>query len=314
MAKRAGVTIAFFLALAAVSISGPGAWGQEQAVPRDSQPRPQLQPESEDDVPVERDSRLDRPDTVRPNTTRPNTVRPDSSAPDTAQPDTTRPDTARTGDPRRMVVLIFNHGTRRPQRRHVCNRERDIPQVVIAVAQRTKWRVHYLCSTATDGSEQGSYTYKRAKEIERVVDAYRARGVPASRIFLLGHSAGAWSSLIAARQYGHKFNAVVAFAPAFAGPRYEVAQFPWWRNRIRPRQVTDILSAGRMRALVFAYPDDAFNRPRELAFLKQLTGVRLVTFDRCPERTHGTTYSGCFARMAAPEVERYIRARLAAKP
>ena len=34
------------------------------------------------------------------------------------------------GDPAQAVVLIFNHGTSRPQRRHQCNEERDVPAVV----------------------------------------------------------------------------------------------------------------------------------------------------------------------------------------
>lgn len=248
---------------------------------------------------------------IRPdgNATRPDTIRPDTTSPDT----TDRHDSVRPDDAQRTVVLIFNHGTRRPQFRHVCNRERDIPAVVRSMARETRWRVHYLCSTATDEGVHGSYTYKRAREIERVVDAYRARGVPASHIFLVGHSAGGWSSLIAARRFGHKFNAVIAFAPAFAGPRHETAKYPWWRNELRPRQIRDILQAGRMHALVFAYPDDAFNRPRELAFLTRLQGVRLVAFDRCAERHHGTTYSACFARAAAPTIVDYIRARLAPK-
>ncbi len=211
-------------------------------------------------------------------------------------------------------MLIFNHGTARPQRRHPCRRSSDIPPVVEAVARRMHWRVHYLCSTAVDGDRQGSYTYKRAREIERVVDAYRAKGLPAARIFLLGQSAGAWSSLIAARRFGAKFNAVIAFAPAFAGPRYEAQRYPRWRFEIRPRQVKDILQAGRLRALVFAFPEDVYNRPRELNFLTRLDGVRLVTFDRCPRRDHGTAYSACFARIAGPMITRYIRARLAATP
>jgi pimeloyl-ACP methyl ester carboxylesterase len=283
-----------------------GAWGQavEEDGPRPAPPstRPADPPANRAPDGVEedgerRDSRRSSPET-----------RPDRrDAADTSDP-------VRVDAPKRTIILIFNHGTRRPQVRHVCRRGNDIPRVVKALATRPRWRVHYLCSRAIDGGDQGSYTYKRAREIERVVDAYRAKGVPAAHIFLVGHSAGGWSSLIAARRFGAKFNAVIAFAPAFAGPRHEARQYPWWRGKIRPRQVTDILQARRLRALVFAYPDDAFNRPRELAFLKRLPGVDLVTFDRCPERGHGTTYSDCFAREAAPRIERYIRARLAARP
>ena len=45
------------------------------------------------------------------------------------------------------------------------------------------------------------------------IEQDRARGVPDSHIFVLGHSAGGWSSLMAARKDASGFNAVVAFAP-----------------------------------------------------------------------------------------------------
>src|ERR1041385_1115275 len=68
-------------------------------------------------------------------------------------------------DPRNAVVLIFNHGTARPQQRHVCNENRDIPGILREVAAANGWTVRYLCSSATDEGVRGSYTYKRADEI-----------------------------------------------------------------------------------------------------------------------------------------------------
>src|SRR6185503_20428244 len=93
-------------------------------------------------------------------------------------------------DPAKAVILIFNHGTYRPQRRHQCNEDKDVPAVVRDLADANGWTIHYLCSAATDEGVAGSYTYKRADEILAVVASYRGRGVSAQRIFLLGHSAG----------------------------------------------------------------------------------------------------------------------------
>jgi pimeloyl-ACP methyl ester carboxylesterase len=214
-------------------------------------------------------------------------------------------------DPAKAVVLIVNHGTYRPQRRHRCNEGADVPAVVRDLAQAHTWTIHYLCSAAIDDGVDGSYTYKRADEILALVADYRGRGVPAERIFLLGHSAGGWSSLMAARKDHSGFNAVVAFAPAFAGPRHEEAQYPKWRRELAPAQTAYLRQAKRIEALIFAYSDDDFDRPSELAPLESVPGVRLLAFDACSSG-HGTTYTECFRAGAKVEIEDYIKTRLKA--
>ena len=86
-------------------------------------------------------------------------------------------------------------------------------------------------------------------------------------LFLAGHSNGAWTALMMMKDVNTRFNGVIAFAPAFAGKRSEISFAPWWRNTTRPRQIKEMLTAPRMDALVFAYENDAFNRPQELQFL-----------------------------------------------
>jgi pimeloyl-ACP methyl ester carboxylesterase len=223
----------------------------------------------------------------------------------------TAPREAVTGDPAQSVVIIFNHGTYRPQRRHQCNEEKDVPAVVRDLAEANGWTVHYVCSAATDDGDAGSYTYKRADEILAAVAAQRARGVPAQRIFLMGHSAGGWSSLMAARKDPTGFNAIVAFAPAFAGPRHEEAQYPKWRRELAPAQTAYLREARRIEALIFAYSDDDFDRPSELAPLESIPGVRLLAFDAC-QGGHGTTYSDCFREGAKVEIADYVKTRLRA--
>jgi pimeloyl-ACP methyl ester carboxylesterase len=221
------------------------------------------------------------------------------------------PPAAIPGDPAQAVLLIFSHGTYRPQRRHPCDEERDVPGVVRDVAAANGWTVHYLCSAATDDGIDGSYTYKRADEILAAVAALRARGAAAQRIFLLGHSAGGWSSLMAARKDASGFNAIVAFAPAFAGPRHEEAQFPKWRRELAPQQTAYLRQAPRIEALIFAWSDDDFDRPADLAPLESIPGVRLLAFDAC-RSGHKTTYTECFREGARAEIEDYIKTRLKA--
>jgi pimeloyl-ACP methyl ester carboxylesterase len=239
------------------------------------------------------------------------------SPPPAAPPDSTplqdRPGIATLplpADPATAVVLIFNHGTYRPQFRHVCNEDRDIPGLVRDLAATHGWRVHYLCSDVTDGNEPGSYTYKRADEILAVAAAYRAKGVQARHLFLLGHSAGGWSSLMAARKDPSGFNAVVAFAPAFAGTRAEATQYPRWRGEYAPRQITYLRQAKRIDALILSYSDDSYDRPEDLAPLESIPGLRILAFDVCGAG-HGTTYTECFRTGARVEIEDYLKQRLA---
>lgn len=222
---------------------------------------------------------------------------------------------AETGRPapaqgRTSVVLIFNHGTARPARQHECDETRDVPALVREITADNEWELHYLCSEAADEGVRGSYTYKRADEILAVVAQYRRKGIPARRIFLLGHSAGGWSSLMAARKDHSGFNAIIAFAPAFAGPRSEEQQYPIWRRQLQPQQIAYLSSALLINALIFAFNDDTFDRPEELAPLKAVPGLRIVPFSDCEGGGHRTAYTACFRRAARPQVEAFIKARL----
>jgi hypothetical protein len=117
---------------------------------------------------------------------------------------------------------------------------------------------------------------------------------------------------MAARKDASGFNAIVAFAPAFAGPRYEEAQYPKWRRQLAPAQTAYLKQAKRIDALIFAYSDDDFDRPSELAPLESVPGIRIIAFDAC-HKGHGTTYSECFREGAKVEIEDYIKQRLQAQ-
>jgi hypothetical protein len=173
-------------------------------------------------------------------------------------------------DPAATKVLIYSHGTTRPHRREDCRLPYNaVPPLLMRIGARPDFAIYYLCSQATDEGETGSYIGKRTAEILDLLDRMRAAGVPPGNIFLVGHSAGAWSSLMAMKAQGRAFNAAIVFAPACCGPRHERSIFPVWRETIRPAQVAQMTAVARIEALVIAFPDDAFNRPRDLAFLRE---------------------------------------------
>jgi pimeloyl-ACP methyl ester carboxylesterase len=196
--------------------------------------------------------------------------------------------------PTDRLVIVYSHGTTNPRRAEDCGAWFNQIPGSIRSQQSVNVLIFFLCSNAREARSTwgtaGEYVYRRVDEIEAVVDAIIGAGVSPDRIFLAGHSAGGWASLMAAARFGHKVNGVIAFAPAFAGPRAEEERYPWWRQEARPRQAQELLDAPSLTALVFAYEDDPFERPADLGFLVEAhPAVRLVGY-ACPGRTGHTTH------------------------
>lgn len=212
------------------------------------------------------------------------------------------------------IVLIYNHGTYRPQVIENCAAFHNQPPPSILKLQQLnpKIEIYQLCSKAWESSaieDAGSYIYQRVNEVEATLDQLLASGVQAHNIFLVGHSAGGWTSLMAASRFPNKFNASIAFAPAFAGKRSEAKYFPWWRSQIRPQQIEAMLQAPRIKALVFAYEHDAYNRPQDLAFLDQRypVSVELIAYDCGNHFAHQTHHYDCQAEQTTQRIYQYIQ-------
>jgi Phospholipase/Carboxylesterase. len=126
-----------------------------------------------------------------------------------------------------------------------------------------------LCSKSTDGNKPGSYIEKRVNEIDKVLDQLLDKGIKPKNIFLSGVSAGGWSSLMLMPKVGKKFNSAMVLAPAGWGTRDEINKYPVWRKEIRPRQGKQKKEAEIIKALIFAYEEEKFNRTKELMFLKE---------------------------------------------
>lgn len=174
-------------------------------------------------------------------------------------------------DPEHVIVIVYTHGNRRPQRRDDCGSWINQVPPSLRALHSDQIFVYYHCSTAVDRPllprMAGNWIFRRANELSAVIDELHAAGIPAENIYLAGHSAGGWSALMTTREFSDRFNGVIAFAPAFSGRRSEEDRYPRWRQEIRPRHIEYMLQAERIRALVFAYEDDPFNRPQDLAFL-----------------------------------------------
>jgi pimeloyl-ACP methyl ester carboxylesterase len=210
------------------------------------------------------------------------------------------------------TVIIYSHGTRNSQRRENCHAYgNQIPNSLRAIANETTL-IYFLCSQVKEGIRKktaGEYIYKRVNELDKVITRLYQHGIKPHNIFLAGHSAGAWSSLMAKRYLNSKFNGVIAFAPAFAGKRSAEKKYPWWRQRVRPAQIQDMLKTPLIKALVFAYDGDAYNRPQDLRFLtnKYPNTVTMVAYRCNNHNPHLTHIEDCRQRQTTQAIVDFIR-------
>ena len=204
-----------------------------------------------------------------------------------------------------LKIIIWSHGTTRPQKRQNCLKS-TIPETLFALNEINNTYFYFLCSRATDGNKLGSYIYKRKKEINKILDQLISAGIKPESIFLTGQSAGGWTSLMMMDQVEKKFNSAIVFAPAFAGPRNETNKYPKWRREERPRQVKKMTKAKVIKALIFAYEDDRFNRPKELMFLKEKypNSVEMVGY-KCGNG-HNTGFDDCRFSNTTKKIKNYF--------
>lgn len=217
-------------------------------------------------------------------------------------------------DPENTTVIVYTHGQRRPQQRDDCSSWiNQVPPSLKAI-QSDQILIYYHCSTAVDRPllpyMAGNWIYRRADELAVVIDELHKAGVSAEDIFLAGHSAGGWSALMAAREFGEQFNGVIAFAPAFAGRRSEEDRYPRWRQEIRPRQIEYLLQAERLRALLFAYEDDPFERPQDLLFLADAYPESLELIGYHCASGHVTHIRDCQQEQTAQAILQFINGSL----
>ena len=220
--------------------------------------------------------------------------------------------------PKTAIVIIYMHGTQNPRSRSSCGAWwNDAPMTLKSLTKMKNTHLYFLCSKATDprGRDHGSWIFERVKEISVVLGQLIDTGVAPERIFLSGHSAGGWASLMAMSMVDQKFNAAIVFAPAFAGPRSEEGEHPIWRGEIRPKQVAKMSSFDVVRALVFAYDNDPFNRTAELKFLtdRYPDSVEIIS-STCkitlPLTGHLTHLKDCQAETTEAAMTRYLEVRL----
>lgn len=218
-------------------------------------------------------------------------------------------------DPSERVIIIYNHGTTDPAEVEDCGKcSNRVPDSLKAV-QGENLLIYYLCSKKTEQSRVprvGEYIDKRVRELNEVIGKFLSMGVNRNHIFLAGHSAGGWASLMAMLEYRHKFNSAIVFAPAFAGTREERDKYPEWA-RAREEHIKKLTMEGkRVEALVFAYFGDQYEDPYSLQFLEERypDTVRLEKYGCKIFDQHLTHLYDCREDQTVSIISDYLESRL----
>lgn len=252
-------------------------------------------------------------------------------------------------NPSEKIILIYNHGSNAEFEKDPCEPEEidyiwlgGTPSILANLSGEKilgkTILVYAFCSSELRGDYArlswtlpapypgASKQEKRQKAILEIVEKFLALGVPAKQIFLAGYSAGGWASLTIAATDSDKVNAAIAFGPAVAAK--------WWpRDKgwraLRASLVERIKSADNLKALVFAHPNDPYETPESLAFLREFSGVEFIELPRYPKKIgkkwcryadnpevlirdgHDIYQASCF-HTYAPRIVDYIQRRLKA--
>lgn len=225
------------------------------------------------------------------------------------------------------VVLLFLHGSMVEKVDDTCDPDGDspgfsVPQVVrqLAGAQVSGLEVLVVAPCHGRATQFGEplKIEQRVAAIEHTLQELARTGVDPARIFLVGQSAGGWAALLHQKRYPGSVNSTIAFAPAFAGRKRWRPDH--WQQR-HEAQSAEILSAKHIPALVFAFENDAYNSPEDLAFLAHIEGTTLL---HMPEKSidgiacdiswfgssHSQAYRKCFGQTQSALLLNFIRQRL----
>lgn len=235
-------------------------------------------------------------------------------------------------DPERTIVVIHSHGSRPTREVDPCEMDRvnapyGVPFVIndldgTTIAGR-RVVVDGFCTPTRVGpldpntGLRVSKLIPRAREIAARAAAYVAAGVPPRQIFLSGHSAGGWASLLVERERPDLIGGVVAFAPAAFG---QAATRAPQVEAVRQRRYAQLTSSAALRALVYGFAGDAFETAEDLSALARVPGVEFVAVPDAPldGRTcvfapHVRMRDPCFSETQAGRVRRFIAAQVAAR-
>lgn len=238
-------------------------------------------------------------------------------------------------NPGKTILLLFSHGSEPEFFNDPCEMQKynaayGVPAIVHNLYGQTIGDMKIVVDGYCTPTRRGYYDRNtqsgdakvllRSRDIEVRAKNFIAAGVPAKQIFLVGHSAGGWASLMLKARTPELANSVIAFAPAFAGRRG--SRYPGWQA-LHEKYVGELQKVTRLDAMVFAIENDAFEAPEHLKFLSAIPGVTQVVLSDfkieqvfCDKSTssHALVRNPCFRHTQLSRLKKYIKQRVQETP
>ncbi|WP_020592957.1 alpha/beta hydrolase [Kiloniella laminariae] len=220
-------------------------------------------------------------------------------------------------NPEETVLFIYNHGTENSGIGQECYPD-QIPSYARAIVrQHPQTVLYYLCSqeigVSSGGDPKQQRYFRRSTEISRILGLFRAHGVSADRTFLLGHSGGASTTLVAAADIPDAFNGFIVTAPGYGfahtGKSRETKElaphYNTWKAAVE--------KARGKPGLVYAFTGDTFAPPTDLYFMTGMSNLQLII--QSPKSCgisdfHAYPWSRCFRTEETPKIWNYIQQQL----
>ena len=212
------------------------------------------------------------------------------------------------------ILIIYNHGSIQDTKKDSCKAKPKFgyiwdaavaPAILKLHNKKIKGlevKIYRLCSGVSGMSGKNQKKYRKQlkskgkielvdefKNLKRqniiINEVEKLKNLGFENIILAGWSAGGWASLNLQSRFPDKIKGVIAFNPAFAGPKNEwQKQYPEWGS-FRENQVNIFNQSDSLNAILFAHDKDVFEDPETLSFFKKFQGLQFIDYSEVKPTT-----------------------------
>uniref|UniRef100_UPI003B0221D6 hypothetical protein n=1 Tax=Kiloniella sp. TaxID=1938587 RepID=UPI003B0221D6 len=218
---------------------------------------------------------------------------------------------------RDTTLLIYNHGTISSGIHQKCQTDWMPSYVRLLTYKDPNIIAYYFCSQESGGNSGDSIVnqvhYKRGIEIAKLADKFQDLGIPKDNIFLMGHSGGASSSLMAASRTPEKFNRFIVTAPGYGYAYLRNTRQGLNYGTLYENWKTVIQRGKEAKGIVYAFPGDIYSPAKDLDFMTSMKNIdyRVLSNKTDPgcgiEQIHAYPWTKCFIKSQTQDILTYIQ-------
>ena len=210
-------------------------------------------------------------------------------------------------DKKNSILIVYNHGSGADTSQDQCKAkpkkgyiwEGAVVPALLKLHNKEikglKVKIYRLCSGVKGMTSKNQKKYRKQfkskgkielveefKNLKRqniiLNEVEKLKSLGFENIVLAGYSAGAWASLNIKSRFPEKIKGVIAFNPAFAGPKNEwQKKYPEW-GAFREHQVNILNQTDTLNAILFAHDKDIFEDIETLSFFKKFKGLEFIDY------------------------------------